>query len=114
MKVNEFVNNNNNLKEEFDKLKQDLIYEVAHLSDPLQKTKSRSFNEILSYGYNILPLIMQEIKSGDNLCEYTLCLIVINLIEDNSIQIDKSDHGDVSKMRIKLINWWDKNRLEYE
>jgi hypothetical protein len=110
-KINEFVNNK--LSETFDKLKNDLFYETAHLSDPYEKVKSKYFQEILSYGKEILPLVMDEIKK-DDVCGYTLCIIALNLIDKDSIKIDESKYGVVSEIRKHLLEWWEENKVSYE
>jgi hypothetical protein len=111
-KINEFINNDNNLKETFDKLKLDLFYETAHLSDPYEKIKSKSYKEILSYGKDILPILMEDIKN-DNY-SFTLCLIATNLIDEDFISIHKTKYGEVSEIRKYLLNWWEENKHKYD
>ena len=112
MKINEFINNDN-LKETFDRLKENLLYEVAHLSNPYEKAKSKSSKEILSYGDDILPLLINEIKKGEYPALYTLYILVFNLIEKDSIKITENEAGNVSKIKKHIIDWWDNNKHNY-
>ena len=112
MKINEFINNDN-LKETFDRLKEDLYYETAHLSSLHQKKESASYKRILSYGNDILPYLIDEIRKGEYLCSFTLCLISFELIRPNYVEIPKSEAGDVIKMEKRLVDWWDNNKHNY-
>jgi hypothetical protein len=112
MKLNEFVNNNN-LKEIFDKLKQDLYYETAHLSSLQDIDNSESFKKILSHGIDIIPHLIEEIKLGEYLCSLSLCRICFKLIKPDRIYIPKSDSGDVRKIEKRLIDWWEENKFKY-
>jgi len=58
--------------------------------------------------------LIEEIKKGEYPCRYTLCIIALNLIEENSINIPESDYGMVSKIEKHLIDWWAKNKYKYK
>ena len=113
MKVNEFVNNNNNnnLVEVFDKLKKDLFYETSHISNIDEVKKVNSYKEILSYSFEILPIIMNEIINNNG--SYTLCFIVFDIVGRNSIDIPESDKGYVKKIKEHIKNWWLENKHKY-
>ena len=105
MKINEFINNDN-LKETFDRLKEDLYYDTAHLSSIHQIKESASYKRILSCGNDILPYLIDEIKNN---VSYAYCLLFFDLIKPN-IEITKSEAGDVSKIKKHIIYWWEENK----
>lgn len=109
-KINEF-RSNDNLKEVFDKLKLDLLYETGHLSDPYEIIKSKSFKKILSKGVDFLPLLMNEIEISQYPIGYTLCLIVLNTIGDDFKK--PNNNGNVYELKINLLDWWSKNKGRY-
>ena len=109
-KINEFINNDN-LKEIFDKLKLDLLHETGHLSSLQEIENSESYKKILSYGKNILPYLIEEIRK-DGYCSFTLCRICFILIKPNYIEI-KNENSVVTNIKKRLIEWWDENKWRY-
>lgn len=106
-KINEFVNSDD-LKEKFDRLKKDLFYETAHLSDMFEVKNSNKYKEILSYGEEILPIIIIN-----NKVNYTLCFIIFDIIGRDRINIPESDKGYVNKIKDYIRNWWEENKHKY-
>jgi len=110
-KINEFINNNDSeLMKKFTKLKKELFYETAHISNIDDIKKSDSYKEILSYNFEILPIIMGEINNNGS---YILCFIVFDIIGRNSIDIPESDRGYVNKIKEHIKNWWIENKHKY-
>jgi len=113
MKVNEFVNNSDNSKliEVFTKLNKELFYETAHITDIDEIKISNSYKEILSYGIDILPIVMNEIINNNG--SYTLCFIIFDIVGRRSINIPESDRGYVNKIKGHIKNWWLENKHNY-
>jgi len=110
MKINEFINNDE-LLNNFNKLNKELFYETAHISNIDEIKNSNSYKEILSYGIDILPIVMNEIINNNG--SYTLCFIVFDIVGRGSIDIPESDRGYVSKIKEHIKKWWLENKGRY-
>ena len=111
-KINEFINNSDHkLVETFTKLNKELFYETAHISDIDEIKNSNSYKEILSYGSDILPIVMNEIINNNG--SYTLCFIVFDIVGRRSINIPESDRGYVNKIKNHIKDWWLDNKHKY-
>jgi hypothetical protein len=107
-RVNEFVNNENELEERFKILKESLYYETAHLSSHHQIRESESYKEILENGYDFLPFIVETfIDSGG--FAYPLLIKDITGIEN----FIKNGEMTTSNLKKSISNWWLENRHNY-
>jgi hypothetical protein len=110
-KINEFINNDDELLEQFEILNKELFYETAHLSNMDHIKSSDSYKKILSYSFDILPIVMNEIINNNG--NYTLCFIVFDIVGRESINIPESDRGYVDRIKDHIKSWWLENKHRY-
>lgn len=99
MKVNEFVNNNN-LKEEFEKLDRMLFLETAHLANFFQLDDNEHYKIMLENLNYFLPFIVDKIINDEYRYVHKLLISkVFDFNKDNFID--------------SVSNWWEENNFKY-
>ena len=101
MKVNEFVNNNNNnLKEEFEKLDRMVFLETAHLANFFQLDDNQHYKIMLENLNDFLPFIVDKIINDEYRYVHKLLISkVVDFNKDNFID--------------SVSNWWEENKFKY-
>lgn len=99
MKVNEFVNNNN-LKEEFEKLDRMVFLETAHLANFFQLDDNEHYKIMLENLNGFLPFIVDKIINDEYRYVHKLLISkVVDFNKDNFID--------------SVSNWWEENKFKY-
>ena len=101
MKVNEFVNNNN-LKEEFEKLDRMVFLETAHLSDLEMISNNKHYKIILEKINDLLPFVIEKILNKEGTFAHRLLFL-------NVTKVEKCD----SSFSDLVYNWWVENKHKY-
>ncbi len=99
MKVNEFVNNNN-LKEEFEKLDRMVFLETAHLANFFQLDDNEHYKIMLENLNGFLPFIVDKIINDEY--RYVHKLLISKVVDFN-----KNNFID------SVSNWWEENKFKY-
>jgi hypothetical protein len=103
-KINEFINNDENLITKFNKLNRELYYETAHLSNLQEIMSSNSYKEILSHGDTFLPFIVDLILNDNAIFAHPLIFDeIVGKISDEDSKYTK-DFKDILK------DWWLENK----
>jgi hypothetical protein len=99
-KINEFINNNN-LKEEFDKLDNQIFIETAHLANFFQLDDNEHYKIMVKNLNDFLPIIVDEIINGEHRFVHKLL-------------IGKVFDFDKNNFRESVSNWWEENKYNME